>query len=275
MLKSQLLIPSDTKRFSLSSMLTANGYRNHTNQHFTRLRRWLEDHGYIRHSIKGREEYWINEAHLTDEDRAHIASLNESRAIFTTDQFAKVNFPGLPRPLSLSDEMTVERAIRAAGFVLRGLPPNQYWSAKFKRRDPAPQYDRVQAASRLPKPRYIRYPPRGFNLIEFLHVNRIPRSPEAFIWARKHCDTHCKKFGTSYVRPNARGAVPAAFTGGWSVPSTSPNAFTTAQFQTWNNARRVSAQEWASAVRWLEDNGYGYEPREKRWIKSYETQSED
>lgn len=259
MLKSQLLIPTSGK-FELRTVLHENGYGSPTPRHYTHLRNHLRDNGYVRHSIVGRDEYWIYEATMTDEERAEVKCNADKPQLWTVESYAIHVLRMLP-PFDPITHHRIERTLLADGFVPRRRPGQPtYWSARTQRRAPR---RRVLPPPTIPST--IRYPAGLFTLYDFLTMNCMRRYAQNLQWARTTLSRECQGVNGKWVRPNAQGDIPAAISGRWRAPGPS---FTTAQFQRFNDARRVTVDQWLAARKWLADNGYVFNPRYKRWVIS-------
>ncbi len=249
-----LNLPTTTP-FELSSCLRALGIKDPSNKQFWYFRQWLTDNSFIKFRFSGRKEFWIHSSqkHLIPE-----RDLN----IYTPELFAAKFLPGIPSPMPLQTRIPIEKIMRSRG--LRARRSGEYWSIKEPRRAP------IRSALPPPKkPNYVKIPKRPFNLWDMLHLNQMARTPENLAWAREELKSRgiTKPQGMSrYLAPDSRGKLPATVTGAWEAPS--PYAFTTFQFQRYNNAERPSQQEWQSALDWLAHNGFKFDPSWKRWSKA-------
>ena len=242
----------EAQEFELGQLFRSQGVLKPSYYQYTYMRHWLTDHGYRQKRIQGRNEYWTKEEISRPEDIEH-------KCIYTVKSFGIKFFPSINID-SRDKEYQMEKIMTSRG--LRCRMDGLYWSYKFKRRMSLP--------SPLPKahpPQHVRFPKGAFNLQDFLELNKMRRFPENFAWAKKYLqDNQIKRLHGShrYAQRNARGILPASVTQSWQLPGP---AFTTYQFQEFNNAKQPSAEEWKSAVAFLQTNGYNFDPQWKRWRK--------
>lgn len=258
MLKNHIVTPPPPLKFELHQVLRNNGYRAPAPRHFTHLRNYLRDSGYIRHSIVGRAEYWIFEATMSEHDRKEVAANSDSSEIWTVESYG-LHVLGMQPPFTPLVARRIESTLYANGFAPRrrvGQPT--YWSARAKRRAPV---SRPRTPPAIPAA--VGYPLDPFTAQAFLTHNQMRPTRANFDWARQHLPQQCLRHGSKWVRPDARGEIPVTVSGAWLAPGA---AFTTAQFQRFNGARRVTAGQWLAARRWLDTNGYVFNPRAKRWV---------
>lgn len=221
---------------------------------FSYLRQWLEMHGFVKNRIHGLKEFWII-------SRLKINESEEYKSTYTPELFAAKFFPGISRPLTHESQLQIETIMRSRGLVKRGIFENSYWSYKETRRAPT-----LRPLPKPAVPRHVRLPRGSFNLLELLELNKMKRTPENLAWARQFVQERAVKIqGTHrYAVPDARGDLPPIVTGQWTAPV---RAFTTYEFQVWNNLKKPTAKEWKSAVEWLESQGFKFIPSWGRWIK--------
>lgn len=249
MLRKQLVTPSTTESFELTTMLHLNGYKNIKDYHFVHVRQWLTDHGYVKERIHGREEYW-----------KYAPDKILSPEIYTLESYCAKFFPGITQQTVKDQAWQFKKILRSRG--LRPRMGGLYWSPKLERRRSV-----RQMLPKVASPKYVRIPRGAFTLLDMLELNKMRRYPENFAWCKKVlAEKNIQKLPDSwrYAAKDRRGKLPAAVTQNWELPG---DAFTTHQFQQLNNALQPSKAEWRAALRFLETNGYAFNPRWRRWIK--------
>lgn len=239
------------QQIELGQLLKQLGYRNPTHYNYSYLRQALTAKNFIKLRVHGRKEYWVHESQRSN-------FLSQDTARYTPESFRAKFLPGITNP----DWPQIEKIMRSRG--LRPRMDGLYWSMIEPRRS--------YLRNPLPKPsvpRYVCIPKGAFNLWDMLHVNNMRRTPENLAWAREELKLRGitkPPHMTRYVAPDHRGKLPAPVTGAWEAPASF--AFTTYQFQKFNNATHPTKDEWRSALEWLDANGFKFDPRWKRWKKS-------
>lgn len=253
MLIYQLLTFPTDREFDITQIFRDYGTSRPSNRQLSYMRQVLRDRGFFKVRVHNRKEYWAHESRRTKEDL-------EKLCLYSVNSFAAKFFPSLI-PRTRDEIWQMEKIMRSRGLAPRGNPgPNEYWSYTEKRRLWLPVKN-----AKPQTPRKAKYPRGVFTTLDFLQTNNMRRYPENIKWAKEHLTARAKRINPHrWVKPDARGTIPAFVSNDWRLPGRS---FTTYEFQLLNNARHPTNEQWQSAVAFLEQSGYTYDPQWKRWIQ--------